>query len=203
MSPKAILITFLVVSLLLIGMMFLIVDVRNNSVLDSQKITNVPPQIQDQTEALQDSLKREKTSQNSQDIDVLNKVADDVVANINILQEALFPGGLAAHDISKSPEVNKNNAVFFRHNGDYSDQATRFVATISTFENTIRSLQRKYPALKDIKTTIRDAHSGNTDWLSYNFKDFPAVASHAKLSVLLNTMKTKKEEIITKLLTNR
>ena len=204
MSPKVILITFAVVSLLLIGIMFLVVDVRNNPLEDNQRITNTIEENKKQQNAFVDSLEALGTKKPKEftPVEALHTVTEDLLSQIKGLQERLFPSGLAAHDLQQSDRSVENNTVFFKKNGDYTEQATRFVATLSTLENTIRSLQNIYPALKNIKALVRNAYSGDTDWLNYNFKDFPAVASHSKLQLLAEAIKNKKEEIITTLLRN-
>lgn len=240
MSPKGILIAFAIVSLLLIGVMFLVVDGRNNTVLEKSPITEtsateeaidtskhgdsikttiqkeevqlkdfvstrtINPNEHYETTAKIDSLKAVMQSLTSNDatvaITTLNQIAEDVIVHIKKLQETLFPGGLAAHDLGESPKVDENNAIFFKQNGEYSEQAKQLVAKIKAFENKVQSMQKAYPPLGNIKVKVRDEYTGQLDWLNYSFKDFPAAASHTKLSVLINTITAKQEAIIKTLL---
>ncbi|WP_298510244.1 hypothetical protein [uncultured Kordia sp.] len=242
MSPKGILITFAVVSLLLIGIMFLAVDGRNNSVLEKHPVTETSkrskvdeatkqedslkriiqkddPKLEDfvirktinpnevlRTEAQIDSLKSIIKSQESTDkkvnLEAFNSISEVIITHIKELQEALFPGGLAAHDLGESPKITENNAVFFKENGKYTEKSTQFIAKLTAFENAIRGLQKNYPILKNIKVEVRDAYTGNMDWLDYNFKDFPAVASHSKLTQLEAAIRSKQEVIIKLILTD-
>ncbi|MGH1383638.1 hypothetical protein [Kordia sp.] len=242
MSPKGILITFAVVSLLLIGIMFLAVDGRNNSVLEKDPVTKTSnrskanevtkredslklitqkddPKLEDfiirktinpnevlKTEAQIDSLKSIVKSQKSTDkkvnLEAFNSISEEIITHIKELQETLFPGGLAAHDLGESPRITENNAVFFKKNDEYTKQATRFIAKLDAFENAIRSLQKNYPSLKTIKPEVREEYTGGHDWLEYNYKDFPAIASHTKLIQLKEAIRRKQKDIITTLLTN-
>ncbi|MEM6686613.1 MAG: hypothetical protein AAF617_12600, partial [Bacteroidota bacterium] len=166
MSPKGILIAFAIVSLLLIGMMFLVVDVRNNPVTESKSITNTTQEASKRNQTLQDSLNTKVSSKDTNEYpkfaETLNRTTENVLSVINSIKEELFPGGLAAHDLKKSDRVAENNAVFFKQDGNYSKQAKQLVGTLNTFEHTIRSLQKKVPALKNIQPEVRNAYSGNT-----------------------------------------
>lgn len=203
MSPKGILITFAVVSLLLIGIMFLAVDGRNNPVLDDHTITKIIEQGKEREKEFLDSLKSAVSSQEPKKFtfdEAFNNSTENLLTHIKSLQETLFPGGLAAHDLGESPKITENNAVFFKQNGEYTKQATQFIAKLDAFENTIRALQKTFPKLNSIKAEVREEYTGGLDWLDYNYRDFPAVASHAKLSLLKEAIKNKQEAVITVLL---
>ncbi|MEM6719476.1 MAG: hypothetical protein AAF611_09190 [Bacteroidota bacterium] len=206
MSAKGILIAFVIVSLLLIGMMFLVVDVRNNPVQDNQSITNTTERQKKRAQALKDSLKSKVSSTTNNvalSVEAINAAAKDILEIITELEESLFPGGLAAHDLKTSDRVAENNTVFFKENGEYSEQSIRFVGRLDAFENVIRNLQKTHPTLANITPEVRNPHTGNTDWLNYNFKDFPAVASYSRLKSLAEAIRTKKEEATAALLKNK
>jgi len=207
MSAKGILIAFVIVSLLLIGMMFLVVDVRNNPIQDQQRSTNTTQQDKKREKVIQDSLKSKVASATLKDvtslITTLNATAEQALSVIKELEERLFPGGLAAHDLKISDRVSENNAVFFKENGEYSELSKRFVGALNAFENTIRSLQTTNPAFANIKSEVRNKSSVNNDWLDDNFKDFPAVASYSRLKLLADAIRTKKDEINAAFSTNK
>ncbi|AXG68111.1 hypothetical protein KORDIASMS9_00301 [Kordia sp. SMS9] len=238
MSPKGILIAFLVVSLLLIGIMFLVVDGRNNTVLEKSPITktSTPKEAietlerensQEATKPKEDSkldafgtmrtinlnedynvkqrldsLKSVIQSKEFTELKKFSELSEKLITQIQDIQQTLFPGGLDKHDIGESPEIQENNAVFFTQKNNYTETATQFLAKLDAFENAIRMLKQKYSQLQNVQAEVREAYTGGQNWLDYNFKDFPAIASYAKLKLLEDAIKTKQKEVLMAVLRN-
>ncbi|WP_420574914.1 hypothetical protein [Kordia sp.] len=209
MNPKGIIITFFIISLLLIGMMFLIVDVRNNPVVDDFiTLENEFEKVnQQEAEITIDSLESTRTSIVSKDqmiaLETFTAITEDLLTHIQNLQEALYSKELGENINPETPRVEENNALFFKENGTYTNEATQFIAKLDAFEDNIRTLQKSFSALNVIKTEVRQSYTNNQDWLSYNFKDFPAIASYVKLTSLYHDIKTKREDIFTTVLNNQ
>ncbi|EDP97559.1 hypothetical protein U8527_04380 [Kordia algicida OT-1] len=201
MNPKGIIITFFIISLVLIGMMFLIVDVRNNPIADDfTTIENEFEKINSEetakinTDSITATLKSQNIAQ-SQELEKFNILTEDALANIKQLQEQLFPGGIEAHDLGESDRIKENNTLFFKENGEPTKIATEFTAKLDAFENNIRVLIQLFPEVKTVEATVRDQYTKGLSWLDYNFKDFPAIASYVKLKTLTNNIKSKREAI--------
>lgn len=206
---KGIIITFFIISLLLIGMMFLIVDVRNNPVTDDFTTLESEFEKVNQEEAKTniDSLRSTIVSEESKgQIDALetfNVITEDLLMHIQRLEEALYSKEREDSVNMEVPRIQENNALFFKKNGEYTNSATQFIAKLDAFEYNIRTLKQRFPVLSSIKTKVRTANTKNQDWLSYNFKDFPAITSYAKLKSLQYDIKTKREAIFTTVLNNQ
>ncbi|PTX58767.1 GldM-like protein [Kordia periserrulae] len=233
MSPKAILIAFVIVSLLLIGVMFLAVDGRNNATVP--KFETATGKEASETEKLEDSLKTDTqtedvkledfittsvinlnegngageqinqlisllesqpSSDRKADLEKFVVASRNIITQIKKIQEALFPGGMEKYDIGESPKVQESNAVFFKENEEHSELSKQLLTDLNTFENALGDLQKIYPEFRSVNTKLRDEYSDGMDWLTYNFKDFPAVASYVKLSTIMDEIETNQEIII-------
>lgn len=209
MSPKGILITFAIISLILIGIMFLAVDGRNNNVLDD--FTTLESEFEkvnrEEAKTNIDSLRSTITSEESKgqivELETFNAITEDLLMHIQRLEEALYSKEREDAANMEDPRIQENNALFFKANGEYTDNATQFITKLDAFENNIRTLKQRFSVLSSIKTKVRTANTKNQDWLSYNFKNFPAIASYAKLKSLQYDIKSKREVIFTTVLNNR
>ncbi|MFK7749419.1 MAG: hypothetical protein AB8B65_13570 [Kordia sp.] len=202
MSPKGILITFAIVSLVLIGIMFLAVDGRNNSILDD--FTTLEEKFQEAEKSAvekNDSLERElKIIENSNfnTVKQFNLKADELVAYIESIKKEFISGQVSEQNFEKL-EGSKNEILFDTITNEYSKKGKQFLAKIEAYENAIAKVYLEFPKINTKSFKLRDIRNGK-DWLSYNFKDFPMIASYTKLVAMESDILNKKEAIFTKVL---
>lgn len=205
MSKKVFLVTVLIVSLLLIGLMLLVADARNTSVLDSfskmdQKLQETNKSLEKNIDSLEEQLKI-STEAVPEIVTQFNAKATDLVEHIQLLKNDLIPNGLEDYN-DENPEIVKNNAVFFIENGQYSEKGKQFLAKIEAYENLLTVIHLEFPKTNTRTFKLREVREGK-DWLNYNFKDFASIVSHTKLTAMENSIKNKKEIIFNVLLTKQ
>ncbi len=206
MSPKGILITFLVVSLLLIGMMFLVVDGRNNSVLE--KFTTLEEKfLEAEKSAIEknDSLATELKTLEYPNLDAVkqfNLKADELVAYIEVLKKEFVASKVADQDFEVL-EGSKNEILFNIITNEHSEKGKQFLAKITAYEHAVTMVHLKFPKTNTKSFKLRSDIRDDKDWLSYNFKDFPAIASYTRLVTMESDIKNKREAIITTVLTKQ
>ncbi|MBC8756739.1 hypothetical protein H2O64_18845 [Kordia sp. YSTF-M3] len=198
MSKKVFLVTVLIVSLLLIGLMLLVADARSTNVLErfstiEEKFIEANESVAAKVDSLQKQLET-STEAIPEIVLQFNAKADELLANILLIKKELIPNGLTDYNY-EDPEIAKNNVVFFLENGQHSEKASQFLAKIEAYENIVAIIHLEFPKTNTQKFKLRTDIRENEDWLSYNFKGFPVIASYVKLTTMENDIKNKKEII--------
>ncbi|QHI36824.1 hypothetical protein IMCC3317_21940 [Kordia antarctica] len=207
MSKKIVLITVFIVSLMLIGLMMLVADAGNNPTLNDYTTSDQEfrkinlEEMKSDVDSLSEKIKSQQPKAQNAALEKFNIITEDVLAHIKSLQQELFSGELASNDLSE-PKVEENNALFFTTNDEHSEKSKLLIAKIDAFENNIRTLKLTFPELNSIKPQVRDEYTNELDWLFYNFKDFPSIASYIKLKKLAEDIKIKRKDIFTAVLNN-
>ena len=186
MSPKSILITFLIVSLLLIGMMFLIVDARINTTVRDFK--TLEEEFKKETIVEEKEVAIEKYPKVIQQY---NTITEQLLAYIEDLKKDFIAG-----DNIQEMEAKKNEIFFINNTEVHTEKATQFIARIEAYENIVTVVHSQFPQTKKIAAKLREVLE-DTDWLSYNFKDFPTIAIYTKLTAMENDIKTQQKNIFT------
>lgn len=103
-------------------------------------------------------------------------------------------------DYSKMDEVNTGNVFFFSSAG-YTEKGQEFVNRIETYKTDVKNLfnDLSLDISKDVNGLFNN-HQGVDDWLDYNFKDFPLIATVTKLTAMPQDLNNLKQKILTELL---
>ncbi len=192
MSKKIFLIAVLVISLVLIGLMMLVADVRMNSILDGfsteeQKLEDIID------EPSNEKVDREQLKTTEEKYPVViqqfQTVSEELLQYIQNLKEDFKVG-----DSFEEMEAKKNEIFFIKNTDEYSEKGTEFITKIEAYEAILATIYLEFPKTKT-ETTLRTRNRGE-DWLVYNFKDFPTIAVYAKLVNIEEAIKRKQKEII-------
>lgn len=204
MSKKAFLITVFIISLLLIGLMMLVADARIE-VFDG--FTSMEQKFQEANESSQgklDSLEKELKTATKTDLETLKQFttkADELLVNIQALKKEFISGKLSDQNYEEL-EKSKNEILFNTVTNAHSEQGKQFMESIEAYENAVAIIHLKFPITNTKSIKLREIIK-DKDWLSYNFKDFPIIASYTKLTVMENVIQNKKEIIFTEVLTKQ
>lgn len=191
MSKKIFLIAVFIISLVLIGLMMLVADVRSNDILDA---------FSTQEEKLEDANKTSsKETVNPKQSETKDKEYPEVVQQFQIVSEELLQNiqGLkedfTVGDSFKEMEAKKNEILFIQNTDQYSEKGKQFIAKIEAYEAILANVYLEFPKAKTT-TKLRTNNRGE-DWLVYNFKDFPTIAIYAKLVNIEEAIKRKQNDI--------
>ncbi len=192
MSKKIFLIAVLVISLVLIGLMMLVADVRMNSILDG--FSTEEKKLEDIIdEPSNEKVDREQLKTTEEKYPVViqqfQTVSEELLQYIQNLKEDFKVG-----DSFEEMEAKKNEIFFIKNTDEYSEKGTEFITKIEAYEAILATIYLEFPKTKT-ETTLRTRNRGE-DWLVYNFKDFPTIAVYAKLVNIEEAIKRKQKEII-------
>lgn len=196
MSKKVFLIAVLIISLLLIGLMLLVADVRMNTILDD--FSKTEEEFKQSNTAVEQQRKRTETSIENYPatIQQFNEKANELLAYIEVLKKDFEVG-----DSFEEMEAKKNEIFFDSTTNLYTEKGALFIAKIEAYENILTAVYKEFPETKTIASPLRAIKRGE-DWLVENYKDFPVISVHASLSVMENTIITKRKDIFMIVLTN-
>lgn len=192
MSKKIFLIAVLVISLVLIGLMMLVADVRMNSILDD--FSTEEKKLED----IIDESSNEKI--NRKQLEATKKKYPVVIQQFQTVSEELLQytqslkEDFKVGDSFEEMEAKKNEIFFIKNTDEYSEKGTEFIAKIEAYEAILATVYLEFPKTKT-ETTLRTKNRGE-DWLIYNFKDFPTIAVYAKLVNIEEVIKRKQKEIV-------
>jgi len=84
----------------------------------------------------------------------------------------------------------------------HSEKGKQFIIKIEAYEDVVRRIHLKFPNTDTKSFKLREIIQ-NKDWLSYNFKGFPLIASYTKLVAMESDIKNKSEVIFNKVLSKK
>jgi hypothetical protein len=189
MSKKVFLITVLIVSLVLIGLMMLIADSRSLSFSTSfstkeQKL----PKVDESTRRNLDTLQT-KTVTIPEIVTQFNVKADELLA---IIQDLKLDFGEGDTFVKRS--VVKAGIIFIKDTNQYSEKGIQFLAEIETYEDLLKIVHFEFPKTNTQTKKLRNTIKGK-DWLVDNFKDSSRMAAYVKLTAMERAIKSKKEVV--------
>ncbi len=197
MSKKVFLITVFIVSLLLLGLMLLIADVRMNTILDDFST------MEEEFKNTNTSLEQEKERQFEATADTYpeiiqqyERVAKDLLEHIQNLKNDY----IVKSDNYEEMDAHKNEILFIKGSNVYTEKGNNLMTKIEAYENMLVIVNLEFPETKTTSSKLRNTDK-TKDWLVYNFKDFPAIAVYTQLTAMEATIETKRKDIITFALT--
>ncbi len=197
MSKKVFLITVFIVSLLLLGLMLLIADVRMNTILDDFST------MEEEFKNTNTSLEQEKERQFEATADTYpeiiqqyERVAKDLLEYIQNLKNDY----IVKSDNYEEMDAHKNEILFIKGSNVYTEKGNNLMTKIEAYENMLVIVNLEFPETKTTSSKLRNTDK-TKDWLVYNFKDFPAIAVYTQLTAMEATIETKRKDIITFALT--
>ena len=103
-------------------------------------------------------------------------------------------------DYSKMEEINTGNTFFFDTEG-YTPKGQDFVNHVETYKKDVKHLfsDVSIDINKDVNELFNN-HVQVEDWLDYNFRDFPLIATVTKLTSMSFDIDNLKREILNKVL---
>lgn len=203
---KKYIIVIVFISFLVMGSLFFYISKRVSSeVLGDFGIINEKFQdANSDTDKKIDSLQEKVAAKGADSLNEVEEFNHTVLSLENCISElkkTLLPNGTNTQNFEKLGDVKKSNDVFFLENETYSDTSKEFIAKIEAFENKVMKLQKKYPEIGSKTYQLRTGNQ-QKDWLVYNFKDFPLIASYTRLTVMENDIKQKKKIVLQAMLNN-
>lgn len=193
MAKKIFLIAVFIISLLLIGLMLLVADVRNNNILNDFN-------------TIEENLEKENTVQKDIEptpkkypvsVQQFKQVSDALLQNIKTLKKDFKVG-----DSFEEMDARKNHILFETDSNTYSDKGTEFMANIEAYENIVARIHKEYSnvGVKIIKIRTVKAEE---DWLVENFKNFPVISVNGQLRLLESGIIKQQKDIFIKVLPNQ
>lgn len=196
MSKKVFLITVFIVSLLLIGLMMLIADAGNNSVLDNLPTNNA------QTEAAKNPLPTEISDQSKKEIiSTYRKGSKELLTFVSAINEGLLEKEYRDYNFD-APELREIKYIFFTSSGEKSVQGKLFLQKIEAYENAIADIYRIFPKINRFEDKIRIIREGK-DWLTFHFLDTDVSGVAIILTQMETAIKEKREVIVNEVLSNQ
>ncbi|WP_046756185.1 hypothetical protein [Kordia jejudonensis] len=187
MSKKGFLITVFVISLLLIGLMLIVADVRMNSFFEDTNTEKKQTQpVLENNKQKQSELTPEEYPESLQQF---NTKAEELLAYIALLKEDFVVG-----DSFEEMDARKNEILFDKNTNLYSAKGQAFIEKIEAYEKSLAVVHREFPKTKSIIASLRATKRGE-DWLIENFKDFPVISVNASLNNMESTIRRKRKDV--------
>ncbi|WP_430411793.1 hypothetical protein [Kordia sp.] len=193
MSKKVFLIAVFIISLLLIGLMMLIADAGNNPILNN--FTTIHKEFEEANKSFDDDSLQKQIE--TSDVKYPAIVAQFNTKALELLHyiEVLKKDFTVAGDDFKKMEVHKNQILFIKNTNEHSEKGKQFIAKIEAYENALAIVRVEFPKINTHTSQKLRDNKENTDWLTYNFKDFTAIASYTRLAAMEVTIKSKQKDI--------
>ncbi len=126
----------------------------------------------------------------------LQIVSEDLMSHIKDIKQNLTSKNIAPKDYSKMDSPSNLDSLFFDGSG-YSETGKAFVEKIDYYKTTIVALFKdEVPQIREIISNKFNQRNDIDDWLEYNYKGFPLIASLTKLTQMQADVKHIEAEIL-------
>lgn len=202
MKKNLIIIFVILFGLALATYVLFLVKKASNEVLESfgtinERLEDINYENQIKVDSIQNIIMYSEFADKLEALDVLNQDFNNYLENI---KAQLLANVDDPTDYSKMDDETIGNMFFFTENG-YTDKGQDFVNYVSTYKEDVKNLfaDQSLDITKDINELFNN-HENVHDWLDYNFRDFPIIATVTKLTVMPQDANNLKKKILNQLL---
>ncbi len=201
---------FIIIIVVLLGLAFatyilFLVKKASNEVLESfgtinEKFEEISTDNQLRLDSIQKVVMYSEYRDTFERLDVLNQDFNFYIANVKtqLLENVSDP-----KNYSEMEDPSIGDAYFFDSDENYSEKGQEFVNYIKNYKKEVGVIFRNQPV--DIDTQLKELFNNRDDiedWLEYNFKGFPLVATITRLTSMSSELQTLKMSLLNQLLSN-